>query len=105
MDQVKYKVDLDLLNDVRSKFTRPTRLKLKETVYQIDDDYNSLDDLNDNIEHEMKYKKRNRLYSKGIKIKMNQLNEDELSLYDKKGHLLPAKTLSEYIYQMPSKEE
>lgn len=105
LDQVKYIANADLQNDVRSKFTRPTKLRLKQPVCKIDDEYNSLDDLNDNIEHEMKFKKRDRLYSKGIKVKRNLLNEDELSLYDKKGYLLPAKTLSEYIYQMPSKEE
>jgi len=53
----------------------------------------------------MKYLKRSRLYSQGPRVDLNRVSITELEMYDQKGYLLPAKTLTEYIYSSPTFEE
>ena len=47
------------------------------------------------FEFEMGFQKRKRLYSQGQRINKERITEYESILYDKKGYLLPPKTLTD----------
>jgi len=103
------------LQDKEMRFVRPTNFKIytqplesnsnnfdsSKTIVEEDNLFKNLYD-KDYFGYEMQQIPRNRLYSQGKKIKPRKLRQEEKILVDSDGFLLPAKTLSEYVYKPPT---
>ena len=92
------------INNLRMRLCKPTNFKTPLDTFK----YECLEEdleAKDKFEFEMGFKKRKRLYSQGQRIDTENILEYESILYDKKGYLLPPKTLTEYIYEEPTLDD
>ena len=92
------------INHLRMRLCKPSNFKESFDTFRcecLEEDIEA----KEKFEFEMGFKKRKRLYSQGQRINKQSITEYESILYDKRGYLLPPKTLTEYIYEEPTIED